>query len=161
MQMNFGGFLACIPPLSLTKKKSPVTRSPEQCASVCLGVLCYSVRSRVAPLLSADPQASCSHVSYQPAPCDAARCPYLAIGSYINHRIIDAQNIPSWKGPTRIMESSSRLHTALPQIQPLCLRAVSKCSLNSGSTGFRFLIDALCEEETHLLMSFPQDKKVQ
>jgi len=33
--------------------------------------------------------------------------------------------------------------------------------LNSGSTGFRFLIDALCEEETHLLMSFPQDKKVQ
>jgi len=59
------------------------------------------------------------------------------------------------------MESSSRLHTALPQIQPLCLRAVSKCSLNSGSTGFRFLIDALCEEETHLLMSFPQDKKVQ
>jgi len=34
-----------------------------------------------------------------------------------------------------IVESSSRLHTASPKIQTLCLKALSKCSLNSCSLG--------------------------
>ena len=37
------------------------------------------------------------------------------------------RNIPSWKGPTKVTESSSN--------PALCLRAVSKRSLNSGSLG--------------------------
>ena len=47
---------------------------------------------------------------------------------------IESQNIPTWKGLTGITESNSWLLTASPKIQTLCLRAVSKCSLSSGSS---------------------------
>ena len=41
-------------------------------------------------------------------------------------RIKESQNILSWKGPTKIIESNSWLHTGPPKIQTLCLRALSK-----------------------------------
>ena len=34
----------------------------------------------------------------------------------------ESQNIPSWKGSTRITESNSWLHTATPKNQTPCLR---------------------------------------
>jgi len=42
---------------------------------------------------------------------------------------LEQLNIPSWKRPTRIIESNSWLHRAPPKIQTLCLRALSKCFL--------------------------------
>ncbi|XP_021247687.1 uncharacterized protein LOC110396396 [Numida meleagris] len=44
-----------------------------------------------------------------------------------------SQNILSWKRPTRITDSW--LHTAQPKSQTLCLRVLSKRSLNSGGSG--------------------------
>lgn len=40
----------------------------------------------------------------------------------------------SWKEATRTMQSNSWLQTALPKNQALCLRALSECSLTSGSS---------------------------
>lgn len=49
-----------------------------------------------------------------------------------DHRIIESQNIPSWKGSTSVIESNSRLHTKLSKIQILYLRALSECFFNSS-----------------------------
>jgi len=51
------------------------------------------------------------------------------------HRIIVSQNILSWKRSMGIIKSNSWLHTEPPKIQTLCLRALSKHCLNSGSPG--------------------------
>ena len=56
-------------------------------------------------------------------------------GQMEDHRMTETQNIPSWKGHIRIIECNPWLHTALPKIQTLSLRALSKRSLNSGSLG--------------------------
>jgi len=42
-------------------------------------------------------------------------------------------NVPSRKGPPRITESNSHLHTGPPKL--LCLRVLSKLSVNSGTWG--------------------------
>ena len=42
---------------------------------------------------------------------------------------------PLQYGDSVITEYNSWLHAAPPKIQTLCLRAVSKCSLNSSSLG--------------------------
>jgi len=42
-------------------------------------------------------------------------------------------NIPSWKGPTRTIESNSWLYTGQIKTQTLCLRVLSQWFLNSGS----------------------------
>jgi len=52
----------------------------------------------------------------------------------IRKLIIESQNILSWKGSTRIIGPSSWFHTGPPKIQILCLRALSKCSLNYGTS---------------------------
>ena len=41
------------------------------------------------------------------------------------------QNMPSWKGPIRTIESNSWLHTPLPKIQTHHLKALSKRSFHS------------------------------
>jgi len=46
-------------------------------------------------------------------------------------RIIELSDILSWKGPTRITMSNSRLHRGAYKIPTLCLRAVSKHFLYS------------------------------
>jgi len=45
--------------------------------------------------------------------------------------VIESQNIPSWKGPIRITESNSWLHTGPSRNLTMCLRALSKRFLNS------------------------------
>lgn len=44
-----------------------------------------------------------------------------------------AQNVPRWKGPTRITDSNPWTHTGPPKIQTLCLLAMPKRSLNSST----------------------------
>ena len=48
---------------------------------------------------------------------------------------LESQNILSWKGPVRTIKSNSRFHTGPPKIQTLCLRALSRHSLNSSTGG--------------------------
>ena len=48
--------------------------------------------------------------------------------------IIESQNIPSWKGPTRILESNPGSTQQHPN-PTLCLRAMSQRSLSSGTQG--------------------------
>lgn len=54
-------------------------------------------------------------------------CGLMQITSFI-----ESQNIPSWRGPTRIIESSSWFHIGPPKNWTVCLRALSRCFLNSG-----------------------------
>ena len=56
----------------------------------------------------------------------------------------ESQNIPRWKGPTRISVPSSWLHREPPKAQILCLRALSKHSLNSSSLGLWPLLWGVC-----------------
>lgn len=67
-------------------------------------------------------------------------------------RIIEPLNIQSWKKHRRITEINSWLHTELPKIQKVCLRALSKCFLNSGHTHNQLL---LAVWTTTLLISSP------
>jgi len=50
-------------------------------------------------------------------------------------RITESQNLPRWKGPTRIIESNSLLHTGPPKNQTMCLKVLPKHFLNSGRLG--------------------------
>ena len=52
-----------------------------------------------------------------------------------NHRISQVG-----RNLTRILESNPQLCTAPPEIQTPCLRALSKCFLNSGSLGLQPLL---------------------
>lgn len=57
----------------------------------------------------------------------------------------EPQNIPSWKGHIRLIESNSWLHTLPPKNQTLCLRVLSKCSLNSVSLALGNLFHCPCQ----------------
>lgn len=48
---------------------------------------------------------------------------------------IEPQNVPSWRGPTEIIKSKFWPHIGSPKIENLCLKVVSKHSLNSSSLG--------------------------
>ena len=69
----------------------------------------------------------------------------------MNDRITELQNNLSWKGPVRIIEPNSWLHTALPKILTQCLKAQSKHSLNSISSVPWPLSWAACSMPTTLL----------
>jgi len=46
------------------------------------------------------------------------------------------ENTLSWKGPTKIKDSNFWLRSAPHKIQALCLRALLRCFLNSGTWGY-------------------------
>lgn len=70
-------------------------------------------------------------------PGDRKDCPSLKkqLNSPSAQICFKSRNIPIWKRLKRIVESSSWLHTGLPKIQTLCLRVLSRRSLNSGTLG--------------------------
>ena len=57
---------------------------------------------------------------------------YLVFSLHFTHRIIE---YPELEESTRIMESNPWFHIAILKSQTLCLRMVSRCSLNSGIQG--------------------------
>ena len=59
-------------------------------------------------------------------------------------RIIESQNIPSWKVPIKVIESSSWFHTGPSKNQTIWLRALSKHFLNSSRLGLCPLPWAAC-----------------
>lgn len=61
-----------------------------------------------------------SILAFMPKPClewQALR----TVATALNLIIIESKNIPSWKGPVRIIKSNSWLHTGLPKNQTGCL----------------------------------------
>ena len=62
----------------------------------------------------------------------------------------ESRSILSWKGPTRAIESNSKLSIGPPQIQTQCLTVVSRCSLSSSSSGLCPLPWAACSMPTAL-----------
>lgn len=51
------------------------------------------------------------------------------------HQQTEPWNIPSWKRPIKNIKPNSWLHAGPAKIQTLCLRVVSRCSLNTSSSG--------------------------
>ena len=67
-------------------------------------------------------------------------------------RIIEPQNILSWKGPIRTTGTNSWLHTGPPKTQNLCPRALSRHILNSGSSALCPLPWGRCFSAYHPLV---------
>lgn len=69
-----------------------------------------------------------------------------------------AQNVPCQKGPTRITESNSQLHTGVPRNWIRCLRELSKHLLSSGR--LRAVTTALLHKHSaqHATTTIPQSQ---
>ena len=85
------------------------------------------------------PSASCPHVWGGKLGCPRPAATVRSREAYGNPGCLARagskviiKSILSWKGPTEIIKSHSQVHTAPPKIQTLCLRALSKLSLNSS-----------------------------
>lgn len=60
-------------------------------------------------------------------------CDLGHIGFQLFRRIMESQNILSWKALTRITETNFWLHARPPKIQTIFLRTLFKCFLNSST----------------------------
>jgi len=89
------------------------------------------------------------------------------IFNLIFHRIVGSYNTCTWKRPIRVTDSNSWHYTELLQNQTICLRASSKCFLNSRrlgamatALGIQFLCVTYFLVKSHFLTCSPTQTSV-